>query len=52
MGIDQQGKSYSVSNACAAILDRLLHHADIVVINGERFQIRRKDVKETSRTDN
>ena len=36
----------------SAILDRLLHHADIVAINGESYRIRRKDVKEMSRTDN
>ena len=36
----------------STILDRLLHHADIVVINGKSHRIRRKDVKEVSRTDN
>ena len=36
----------------SAILDRLLHHADIVVINGESYRIRRKDIKEMSRMDN
>ena len=30
----------------SAILDRLLHHADIVAINGESYRIGRKDVKD------
>ena len=39
-----EGKSHSVSATCAAILDRLLHQADIVAINGESYLIGRKDV--------
>ena len=30
----------------SAILDRLLHHADIVAINGESYRIRRKIIKD------
>ena len=36
----------------SAILDRLLHHAEIVAISGESYRIRRKDVKEMSKTVN
>jgi DNA replication protein DnaC len=49
--LEDWGKLIGDVPAATAILDRFLHHADIVTITGKSYRLKNKDTKKNGRQD-